>query len=86
MTDTLQSDILLSQESIEHVCPCPDQLTENGISAKVLFSGGQHLDLLPRGGGKGPALAYILNEVLSLPYPAAMPMQILSYERRTVIQ
>lgn len=45
-------------------------LNDRGIKARVLFSGGKDLDILPVGAGKGNALQYILDQV-TMPYKAS---------------
>jgi sucrose-6F-phosphate phosphohydrolase len=42
------------------------QLAEAGLSAKIIFSGGKNLDIIPRAAGKGGVIDY-LHQQLSIP-------------------
>ncbi|KAG2314117.1 hypothetical protein Bca52824_017239 [Brassica carinata] len=39
------------------------RLEKRGLEIKIIFGGGKALDVLPNGGGKGQALAYLLNNI-----------------------
>lgn len=38
-------------------------LQDQGINAKLIYSGGEDLDVLPQGASKGKGLEFLLNEV-----------------------
>ena len=64
---TLPTDCRVSfYVSNEEVIPSiKQQLNENGLSHKLIFSSGRDLDILPKGSGKGSAIEYIIDQYVA---------------------
>ena len=49
-------------------------LAERSVQAKIIFSGGKDIDIIPTSAGKGKALEFILNQVV-FPWPRVQRCQ-----------
>lgn len=50
-------------EAQEVIIGLREKLQEREVDAKVIYSGGADVDILPKGAGKGNALQYLLDKV-----------------------
>lgn len=63
----LKSSFFLERNAEERLHQLRARLAAEGLAAKVVYSGGRFLDLLPRRSGKGEAVKYLADQLGVLP-------------------